>query len=360
MPQGAHVDSVDGLRLFKSALHKYVEAARAALGDAEGEMHRTLIWLEGEQLNHWQHQIRLLNEMVSRAKEAVRQKKLFKGPAGHTQSAAEEEKALAMLLRKLQEAEEKLVATRQYGRKLQKEILLYKGQAQRFATAIDSSIPTAIAQLDQMVGALESYLSLTAPEITLGAGEASSSSSAPPPGDSMAQGGQEMQSNPFVELRRKTPMASVLAAAAAGDASQIMWKCPHLNQSDQLAAADIPATRISPYPRSLVVLGTECWQSPRIYLERTEPAFEGQCGWYIGSVDDPTPEACLTIPVTELLDVRGDWRDLLTLPQGYLVMIEAGGIVAILDPKDQSAWSPLRRIDVAPAGQAETENPPPQ
>ena len=38
-------------------------------------MNRTMMWLEGEQAQYWRYQLRLRTEAVTRAKEAVREKK---------------------------------------------------------------------------------------------------------------------------------------------------------------------------------------------------------------------------------------------------------------------------------------------
>src|SRR5206468_11666564 len=107
---------------------------------------------------HWQGQVRKLNENVARAKEAVRMKKIFKDPTGGRQSAVDEEKALAIALKRLEEAQQKLVNTRTYARKLQKEILSYKGSVQRFVTAVTADVPVALSRLESLAGALDGYV----------------------------------------------------------------------------------------------------------------------------------------------------------------------------------------------------------
>src|SRR5258708_21732479 len=159
---GARVDSIDSLKHFRIALWKFAEAANVALGDAEGEIERTVMWLGGEQQQFWQTQIRKRHETVERCKDAVRQKKLFKDSTGRPQSAVDEEKALAIAQKRLAEAEQKLINTKRHSTKLQRELHLYKGGVQRFMTAVSSDIPTAVAKLDQMVQSLEAYVSLKA------------------------------------------------------------------------------------------------------------------------------------------------------------------------------------------------------
>jgi hypothetical protein len=172
MPEGARVDSIDSIKQFRIALFKFAEAASAALADAESEMQATLNWLENEQYSYWQGQIRKRHELVERAKEAVRMKKLFKDSAGRTPSAVEEEKALRLAQARMQEAETKFNNTKKYSRVLQHAIQSYKGSVQRFMTTVEADIPTAAAMLDGMVATLEQY-------VALAPGDAAQS--APPP-----------------------------------------------------------------------------------------------------------------------------------------------------------------------------------
>ncbi|MGE5610950.1 MAG: hypothetical protein ACM359_16995 [Bacillota bacterium] len=163
MANAARVESLDALRAFRIAMCKFQEAANLALADAEGEVRRALVWLETEQQSYWQGQIRKRTELVARAKEAVRMKKVFKNSAGSRDSAVDEEKALAQAMRRLEEAEHKLAATRNWSKKLAREISLYTGAVQRFATTVQGDIPLAVTQLDRMVAALEAYLAFSAP-----------------------------------------------------------------------------------------------------------------------------------------------------------------------------------------------------
>jgi hypothetical protein len=159
----ARVDNIEALKHFKRALWRFAEVANAALTDAEADAVGTVRWLEGEQRTYWSNAVRKSQELVSRCEEALRHKKIFKDSSGRTPSAVDEEKALAKAKRMLEHAEERLANVRRYTPKLQREILLYKGVAQRLQTFVAADVPTAAAKLDKMVETLEAYLNLTAP-----------------------------------------------------------------------------------------------------------------------------------------------------------------------------------------------------
>jgi hypothetical protein len=181
MSDVVRVESIDALKHFRVALFKFQEAANSALSDAESEMFSTLRWLENEQLSHWQTQIRKRHELLERAKEALRMKKLFKDSSGRYPSAVEEEKAVRLCQSRLEEANEKLVATKKYARVLQRELQVYKGSVQRFATTVQSDIPVAAATLDSLVESLEAYVALTPGADATAAAPVGSESPAPPP-----------------------------------------------------------------------------------------------------------------------------------------------------------------------------------
>src|SRR5438128_10121401 len=105
---GARVTSIDALKHFRVALFKFIEAANVALGDADADVSRTLMWLQLEQPAYWEGQIRKRHEIVNRCKDEVRQKKLFKDSTGRTQSAVDEEKRLQIAQRRPAEAEKRL------------------------------------------------------------------------------------------------------------------------------------------------------------------------------------------------------------------------------------------------------------
>lgn len=166
MADSARVDSIDVIRSFRAALWKFAETANAALGDAESDVNKTLVWLENEQQTHWQHQVRLRMEAVAAAKDKVRQKQLFKDSTGRQQSAVDEQKLLAIAQRKLQEAEQKLAATKTWSRRMQRETHNYKGGVQRLQTMVSVDLPNAVATLDRMYAALEKYVAAGPASVT--------------------------------------------------------------------------------------------------------------------------------------------------------------------------------------------------
>ncbi|HEY0009543.1 MAG TPA: hypothetical protein VGB55_12525 [Tepidisphaeraceae bacterium] len=157
MSNGARVNDVEAIGRFRAALIKFMEAGNVALADSEGDVVRKLMWLESEQDSFWVSQVRKWTEAVDKAKDAVRQKRIFKDGLGRQQSVVDEEKHLRRCQAVLAEAETKLANTRKYARQLQRDHLLYRGGVQRLSTMISSDLPKAVAMLDTVTTKLDAY-----------------------------------------------------------------------------------------------------------------------------------------------------------------------------------------------------------
>src|SRR6187397_2455414 len=104
MGEAASVESIDVLVALRRAFFKFIDTVNVALTDAEADLARTLMWLEGEQASYWRLQHRKRTELVNRCREAVREKQLYKDATGTRSSAVDELKALKRAMALLEEA----------------------------------------------------------------------------------------------------------------------------------------------------------------------------------------------------------------------------------------------------------------
>ena len=148
------LDTIRGVRV---ALIKFAETAGLALADADADILRTLSWLEMEMAPYWATQIRKREELVGRCKEAVRQKLLYNDPTGRPQSAVDEQKALKQAQLSLGLAQEKFTAAKQYVRRIQKQHMEYRGQAQRLAMRVAGDLKDQAAHLQALYNTIAEY-----------------------------------------------------------------------------------------------------------------------------------------------------------------------------------------------------------
>lgn len=163
MADGAKVQDLDAIRMFRAHLIKFIEAGNAALADAEGDLVRRQAWCEGDQTSFWNFQIKKLHELISQLKEAIRSKQLFKDSTGRAQSAFDEQKKLRAAQQKLEIAEQKLANCRRWAKQLQREHLNYRGGVQRLQTMFSSDLINSVHTLDGVVARIDAYLNAGAP-----------------------------------------------------------------------------------------------------------------------------------------------------------------------------------------------------
>jgi hypothetical protein len=115
------------------------------------------------------------------------------------------------------------------------------------------------------------------------------------------------------------------------------------------ALAVLPADRAAVDPQSRILLAGEIGSTSRIYLERLDIAFPGDSGWYIGRADEGAGVPDGSMEVGDLLNARADLTDILTLPKGYLAVLDGGGVVAVIGPRDEDLWkAPGSPTEAAP------------
>lgn len=201
MPDLVKVEDLEVFRLFRVALLKFAQAAQQSLANADGQITRTHAWLENEQTTFWQGQLRKRTEAVARAREALRQKKLFKDSAGRTPNAAQEEKTLAQCLAAVEEAQHKIEAVRKWLPKLEKEAEMYRGGVSRLGGTVTVEVPQAIALLDRLAATLEQYVQIEAPATSVPESATPSAFD-----ESMSRGGDSV-TEPLPTATHDTPSA---------------------------------------------------------------------------------------------------------------------------------------------------------
>jgi hypothetical protein len=103
----------------------------------------------------------------------------------------------------------------------------------------------------------------------------------------------------------------------------------------------IAAQRVPSPPDATIFVEDGAWQIEKIFLERVASA-DGDSGWYVGRADGTEGARTLAMPVRDLLQSRQDLAEALTLPAGYLVLLEKGNVSAVLDEKGADVWAPIK------------------
>jgi hypothetical protein len=339
MAGGANAET-EALAMFKIALVKFTEACNAGMGDAEADVQRMLMWLENEQVTHWTVQIRHRQDALMRAEEALRQKKLYKDSTGRVPSAVEEQKQVNLCKQKLEEAQQKLANTKRWAKQLQKESLLYKGGMQRFQTTVSSDVPSAIAHLGALIKQLEDYAAVKqaggtpiSPELAAYFGGPGAASMARGGAGAGGAGGPQ-----YAALRGKSPSIAVRDATQTPALSPGKEILPGIPDHHRKAIGQIQAELAAPAAGDKVVVDKSASAGGGIVLERAKGASAGDSGWYVGPSGDNASPVLEAVSIADLLSIRPEWQQLLSLPAGHLVVLDDVGVVTILNERDENVF----------------------
>lgn len=363
MAERARVESVEALKKFRAALCKFAESVDSGLGEAEAEIQRTAHWLTHEQRNYWKRQLERRSEVYARAKGALNRKKMEKTPLGGRYSCVDEEKALAAAARRLEEAKQKQANVQRWSRVLDEESFTYRASTQGLSQATVVEIPTALAQLDNMVAAIEAYAVSTAPSEQRStaptaaadvrdAGESASMARATPAAhDAAAEASQRLRARtPDQSVRDEALLATPAPPTAQETESPEETTPPERAAPPVASGADLrevfarldqASTPAAADDRIVVARGAARYE--RIYLERIASAPAGDSGWYCGYADDTEVAGYDAVRVADFVAGRPELAPALELPVGCLVVLDGASLAAVLDAQNRLLWSTTQR-----------------
>lgn len=350
MAETARVESIDALKKFRAALCKFAETVRVALDEADAEVQRASYWVKQEQQNYWKAQIRKRSELFARAKSDLSRKKSQRTALGGRYTCIDEEKALAAAERRLEEAKQKQANVRRWSRLLDEETFSYKGVAQGVSTVVEVEVPNAVAQLDNMIAALEAYATSTAPSEQRSTAPAASGEEVGRPADYVSVARDEPSeidvASAVRRLRALTPSKSVRDETPLRE-SELDWPAhPETAGAVRAALAPIAAARLPVVLEDKVVVARGVARCRRIYLERVPDAGAGDSGWHVGATDGAGAAGYEAFRLGELLARRPELEAALELPVGWLIVLEGATVESVLDPQDELRYpsmSPPRR-----------------
>ncbi|MCX5640628.1 MAG: hypothetical protein NT059_07445 [Planctomycetota bacterium] len=158
MSEQIKVADVETIERFRASLLVAAETFGLALEEAEGEIERTLAWVESEQPDFWRKRMRKVQDEVVMCKSALFRKQEIKATADARPSVVDEKKALDRALKRLEYAETKLRNTKRWSTELPRQSVIFKGALSGMHTVLDRDVPRVNAMLKRMTEHLEAYL----------------------------------------------------------------------------------------------------------------------------------------------------------------------------------------------------------
>jgi len=159
MPEQAQVTSVDAIEAFRANLIVFLSKAKPTLEEVTSDVLRTRQWLQHDQRNHWEQQMRLRSRELERA-----QAELFSARLSNLQEAsAAQYMAAHRAQRSVREAEDKQRLLKKWNRELENRTEPMVKLVDQLHGFLTSEMIHAVAFLAQAVKTLQAYADLAPP-----------------------------------------------------------------------------------------------------------------------------------------------------------------------------------------------------
>ena len=153
MAEQAHVSSIDALEAFRADLIRFVEKARVALEDAEGEVRRTRQWLDVDRTNHWTGQMKQRLKQLEQAEAEYYNARITRPDENH----APHRMAVAKAQRRVDEAEEKLRILKRWRMQFDNRATPLLRRLDPAFFLVGNHLPKGVHALGEAIKALQDY-----------------------------------------------------------------------------------------------------------------------------------------------------------------------------------------------------------
>lgn len=163
MSSSARVTSIDAVRDFRASLCNFIEESGQSICNIDMEIQRFYDWLSNDQLGYWSRQVRVSEEKLAEARNALHQRKL--ASFEDNPSLIQEKKDVDRCKRRLEEAEDKVKAVKRWTRVVEQEIDEYRGKREQLSSSVQGDLPRGVSMLERVIASLDAYVAMnSAPE----------------------------------------------------------------------------------------------------------------------------------------------------------------------------------------------------
>jgi hypothetical protein len=148
------------MRDLRLSMRRFIERAQPAVADVSTELQRLRMWLEGEQMRHWQIELRRREAKLNEAEGQLRGARM----SSLRGDCLSEKRKVAVARERVEEAAGKLRAIKRWLRNLDIEAREPLARIRLLGTALETDLPHAEFQLKQMIEHLEAYAEVSKPK----------------------------------------------------------------------------------------------------------------------------------------------------------------------------------------------------
>lgn len=153
MAEQASVSSIEALESFRGSLIRYIEKAKRALDDVNGEVRRTRTWLDTDRRIYWERQVKLREKKLAQADQELYSAGL--SPLKETNSF--QKMAVMKARRQLAEARGRLAVVKKWRQAFDTTVETRSRRLESLDFRIARQLPKAVVFLGEAIKALEAY-----------------------------------------------------------------------------------------------------------------------------------------------------------------------------------------------------------
>lgn len=321
----ARVSSIQALREFMAALIMFADEARSALESADAEIARRAHTTNHDLPRRWRTEQRRMEEQVVCCKIEL-ENALSMADMG--KSSVDERRALARSKEGVENARHKLASSKRWGRELDRERTIYRGQAESLSRIIESVIPRALARLERMTDDLERYTHVTLPGTSTSAADVERTMAFAVPN---AQGAA---ADDYERARALRPTADTVCDAPVVDDLDAPPGA-NLPKGDRKALVLLTGDH-PPADLRLDVAYAPGDSGSSFLVQRDDPVDERDSGWRIHGAEGG--QAWVRVPGVRLLRTLPDLASIARLPEGTVVCVECDGVRSLFDTIGSDVW----------------------
>ncbi|MHC4418077.1 MAG: hypothetical protein ACYSU6_05765 [Planctomycetota bacterium] len=339
MSRSARVESIEALKELRTFLCNFGRKISVAIEDADFDIRRTLDWLKNDRHVYWKKQMRIRSEQLVRAKLELKRKQYFEQSPGHY--FADEKKAVAAAQKRFDEAEDKLKKVRSWIPRLEKESKTCRGSLQGLSNLVQIELPNRRTQIDGMICALESYVHLAAPipagaDVAVQANADEEIAAVAETADDIQSASTDMEQ--FCrELRQRHPVKDL--TLEVGTEKPLLNQFEHLTVSDEI----LEIVKENKNGASIfceddkLAFDRSIENCDFIYLENLTAAGDMEIKWYAGPVKADATAGYCVCRLSDFLKSYPALEGILSLPEGWLVVLKNNSVQAVFDADDKLA-----------------------
>lgn len=159
MARSAKLTSVDAVGRFAAAMISFEEETSGALTSLDLAVHRIHEWIHHDRPNYWKQEVRRRRDRLAEARVDLERCMAYRA-TDERPSCHDEKVALETAKRRLRSAEEKTEVVRHWARVIDRELFEFRGSLAQLSQWTHADYPKALAALERMAAALESYVAL--------------------------------------------------------------------------------------------------------------------------------------------------------------------------------------------------------